>query len=99
MQTSITLQHKPKCPNRRNNPLVLSATWEGGAYIDVGFTFSRPLNVINVWNYETGSARVPFTREGMRKAIRDWRADYAEQGQCNSCAILRDFREMAKYSY
>lgn len=96
MQTTITLPHEPKCPNR-HNPLVIKATWEGGAYIDVGFRFSRPLDVINVWNYETGSARIPFTRESLRQAIRDWHADYEEQDRCSSCAILSDYHEMAKY--
>lgn len=96
MQTIITLPHEPKCPNRRT-PLRIGATWGGGPYIDVGFAFWRPLDVINVWDYETRSVQIPFTRENMRKAIRDWHADYAEQGRCNSCAILRDFHEMMGY--
>ena len=61
--------------------ITIHAEWEGGPYIDLGTRPGRAAEVINVWDYETDTARVPYTRQGLRAALHEWLDDYrAEDG-------------------
>ena len=48
-------------------------TWHGGAYIEVSNeTANLAFDVINVYDYEKGKTRVPFTVDAMNKEITKW---------------------------
>ena len=49
------------------------ARWEGGAYVDIRFHgFTQPTEVINVYDYETGTIEIPFTQPELRKLLKRW---------------------------
>lgn len=56
--------------------LKLVFSWEGGTYIDVALEGHEPIEVINVWNYDTDSPAIPFTKPAMRRHVNDWVAEY-----------------------
>ena len=52
---------------------VFKFVWWGGEYIDVFFIGSDSCHdLINVWDYEAGETRVPFTPDGFAEAISAW---------------------------
>lgn len=59
--------------------LKLVFTWEGGTYIDVAQEFDEPVEVINVWDYDTGKPEVPFTKPAMRRCVDMWIAEYPRE--------------------
>ncbi len=70
----------------------LGFDWYGGAYIEVysGQAFSRPRDVINVWEYASDSPRIPRTVEAMARAVDEWIASYGERGPLD---LANDVRE------
>lgn len=49
----------------------LSFAWEGGPYIDVIYK-GQAFEVINVWDYATGTPAIPVTRHGFVGAVKQW---------------------------
>lgn len=52
-------------------------TWSGGPYIDIHTLnqdglFEISDQNINVWDYETGKARVPFTDKSFHRKVTEW---------------------------
>ncbi len=58
----------------------VGATWQGGAYVDLWFWGTEPTEVINVYDYATGTvddrARSP---KGLREIVRDWAKSQDEE--------------------
>lgn len=50
--------------------------WYGGPYIQIGRWLSRPVEVINVWDYDRDQSRIPFTREDMTRTVDEWITAY-----------------------
>lgn len=52
---------------------IVTADWPGGAYVDLGFGGFPPSEVINVYDYATGTydKRV-HTPAGLRAIVREW---------------------------
>lgn len=49
------------------------ATYQGGAYIDLSFGVPhKPIEVINVFDYEKGVAVIEDTDDGVATALQDW---------------------------
>ena len=48
------------------------ATWEGGAYIEIGFAGYPANEVINVYDYEKGEIEIPFEQHELQKALKRW---------------------------
>lgn len=49
------------------------ATYQGGAYIDLSFGVPhKPIEVINVFDYEKGVAVIENTDDGVEQALREW---------------------------
>lgn len=49
------------------------AEWAGGEYIDVTPPGEiKPTETINVWNHETDTRRIPFTREALEERLFVW---------------------------
>jgi len=59
----------------------LQFTWHGGPYIDISFASdydaapNTPFDIINVWDYEDGRARIPFTVEALEAQVEEWAND------------------------
>jgi len=49
-----------------------SFAWEGGSYIDVGVEGEGAMDVINVWNYNTGAPSIACTQEAFREKCDRW---------------------------
>ena len=69
----------------------ISFRWHGGPYIDLfSSAYDRavsflggeaiPFDVINVWDYETGTPRIPATLEAFRDRCEDYLAADGEEG-------------------
>ena len=54
--------------------------WSGGPYVDVHTGHWRdPHTCINMWDYEKGAARVPFTLAAFAAEVNEWlEQEYAE---------------------
>lgn len=56
--------------------------WLGGPYIEISTrangTPGIPFDVINVWDYETDKARIPFTPAAMLEEVSEWLSSQAE---------------------
>lgn len=51
-------------------------TYQGGAYIDLSFGVpNRAIEVINVFDYEKGSAVIENTDDAVEQAMEEWLAD------------------------
>ena len=49
------------------------AEWSGGEYIDLTPPGEmKPSEVINVWDHETNTRRIPFTREALEARLMEW---------------------------
>lgn len=51
---------------------------QGGPYIDMSWTTGddvNPFNTLNVWDYAAGTRSIPFTRDALETAAREWLAD------------------------
>lgn len=49
------------------------AEWAGGEYIDLTPPGEmKPTETINVWNHETDTRRIPFTREALERRLTEW---------------------------
>ena len=59
------------------------ATWEGGgAYIDVRFAgFNQATEVINVWDYDTGLASIPFEQSALKRTLKRWVLDQDREAE------------------
>ncbi|MCL1598578.1 MAG: hypothetical protein M3094_05305 [Actinomycetia bacterium] len=55
----------------RGNQLV-TATYGGGAYIDLGFGGMYPVECINVWDDETGRPEIEKTVKDVRRTVKEW---------------------------
>lgn len=56
------------------------ATYQGGAYIDLSFGVPhRPIEVINVFDYEKGVAVIENTDDAVEKSLQDWVDDLDPQ--------------------
>jgi len=53
--------------------------WYGGQYVDVFLLANADqcVDLINVFDYEAGETRLPFTPEGLAEAISEWLEDRA----------------------
>jgi hypothetical protein len=53
---------------------IIRADYEGGPYIELSFnTYAyRPVEVINVWDYETGKPQIANTEEAVKAQVREW---------------------------
>ena len=53
--------------------------WQGGAYIEISNESStQPFDVINVYDYEKGKPRIPFTVDALNKEITKWLRENTE---------------------
>ncbi len=61
-----------------SDDITLGFEWEGGPYIQVciGQAYRKAYEVINVWNYAEGKARIPFTRESLHAKVNEWIYNY-----------------------
>ncbi len=75
-----------------------------GAYIDITPPgCSTPVEVINCWNYATGTAEIPDNAPALREAAREWLADlddhdtacYIEAARGHDLATISQARETA----
>lgn len=60
---------------------IISAEWNGRTYVDLFFCgYSAPVEVINVYDYATGTIdpRV-YTPAGLRSIVREWATDTADE--------------------
>lgn len=70
---------------------TLHFQWHGGPYIEVGFSLSKPVEVINVWDYAKGEPTIARTRRAFAAAIDSWIAEYDEDNPANSVkALMQD---------
>lgn len=54
-------------------------TYQGSAYIDLSFGVpNRPIEVINVFDYEKGCPVIENSDEAVEKAMEEWLADLDE---------------------
>lgn len=70
--------------------VTLVAQYSGGPYIEIGERLGHPVEVINVWDYEKGEARIPFTQEAVREALDTWVREYDEDDPARSAITLRE---------
>lgn len=59
--------------------ILLKFVWEGGPYIDVSVAGRTAQDVINVWDYREGKARIPFTQKALSQAAKDWIGEYPRE--------------------
>lgn len=73
---------------------VIEAMWNGGAYVELGFGGYPAVEVINVYDYATGTydARV-YTAEGLRYIVREW----ARQTQAEWPGYYESYVENSRY--
>lgn len=56
------------------------ATYQGGAYIDLSFGVPhKPIEVINVFDYEKGITVIENTDDAVEKSLQDWVDDLDPQ--------------------
>ena len=54
-------------------------TWHGGAYVEIANESStQAFDVINVYDYEKGAPRIPFTVDALNKEITKWLRENTE---------------------
>jgi hypothetical protein len=57
--------------------------WHGGEYVEISLRdndegWEHPHDVINLWDYETGSPRIPYTPNALERAVAEWIAERQE---------------------
>lgn len=76
---------------------MIMARWWGGAYIEFGHVDSdgdwHAHDVINVYDYAKGEARIPFTTEAMTECIEEHLSEDEEEDEeedmCEACGEPR----------
>ena len=62
--------------------------WKGGEYIEViNRRHIEDHDLINVWDYEAGKPRIPFTPEAMFDTVEDWLDENAEDEVAKTAVV------------
>jgi hypothetical protein len=51
---------------------TIAFVWFGGPYVEVFVNQRKTQAALNVWDYSTGAARVPYTYQGLKQAAQEW---------------------------
>jgi len=52
---------------------TITATWHGGTYVDLSMDGgATAYDVLNVWDYESGQAVIPFTADALAVALAEY---------------------------
>lgn len=85
----VTITKSTATVRRDGEPVGrILAEYRGGAYVDLTFTTSlqghipsRPIEVINVWNYERNVSRIRETNADVSDTLKAWIGDMNEDAE------------------
>jgi len=66
-------EHQMLTATWHRGPYTVKGEWCGGAYVDITLPECEDASdCINVWDYETGAAEIPFTQEALDETLIEW---------------------------
>ena len=64
-----------------SDDVTIVASYQGGAYVELGVPGRNPVEVINVWDYKQGEAVMAFNQVSVAYTLRNWVREYADDGE------------------